>query len=126
LGKHFKEWYYQAYPTTKTAPDRTRWELLLQMVHHIWNTGEIPTELTWTILVLIPKGDGTQTRGIGLNETLWKILEAIVDTRVKADVVFHDILRGFIHRGGTGTAILSQIGPGACIHRKRTPLCCFP
>jgi Reverse transcriptase (RNA-dependent DNA polymerase) len=76
------------------------------MVHHIWNTGEIPTELTWTILVLIPKGDGTQTRGIGLNETLWKILEAIVDTRVKAAVVFHDILQGFIHRRGTGTVIL--------------------
>ena len=104
---HFKEWYHEAYPTNEdTEPDRTRWDLLVNLVTHMWNTGEIPTELTWTILVLIPKGDGSQTRGIGLNETLWKILEAIIDTRVKSVVVFHDILHGFIQRRGTGTAIL--------------------
>ena len=106
-AEHFKEWHAQAFPSSEEIePDRSNWDLLLHLVTHMWNTGEIPTELTWTILVLIPKGDGTQTRGIGLNETLWKILEAIIDTRVKAAVVFHDILHGFIQRRGTGTAIL--------------------
>jgi Reverse transcriptase (RNA-dependent DNA polymerase) len=76
------------------------------MVTHIWNTGQIPTELTWTLLVLIPKDGDTSTRGIGLTETLWKIIEAIIDTRIKEVIRFHDILHGFISRRGTGTAIL--------------------
>ena len=36
-------------------------------------TGEIPQELIWTILVLILKGK-TNTRGIDLLETLWKVV----------------------------------------------------
>jgi hypothetical protein len=57
-------------------------------------------------LVLIPKDGGRQTCGIGLTETLWKIIEAIVDTRCRVAIRFHDILHGFIQRRGTGTAIL--------------------
>jgi Reverse transcriptase (RNA-dependent DNA polymerase) len=104
--EHFKKWYYQAYPESESEPDRTKWDKLVTMVEHIWNTGHIPTELTWTILVLIPKDGGTATRGIGLTETLWKIIEAIINTRVKQVTKFHDILHGFISRHGTGTAIL--------------------
>ena len=40
---------------------------LVDTVHHMWHTGEIPQELIWTLLVLIPKGT-TTTRGIGLLE----------------------------------------------------------
>ena len=73
----------------------------------MWATGEIPTELTWQILVLIPKGTpGDGSRGIGLLETVWKLMEAIMDTRVKEVVVFHDFLHGFRTNRGTGTAIL--------------------
>jgi hypothetical protein len=105
-AKHFKEWYREAYPDTEQEPSRDRWDKLVHIVLHIWNTGKLPTELTWTILVLIPKGDGTQTRGIGLTETLWEIVEAIIDTWCKEVIRFHDILHGFIQRRGTGTAIL--------------------
>ena len=52
---------------------------LVEIVQHMWRTGEIPQELGWTVLVLIPKGT-TYTRDIGLLETLWKVAEALIDT----------------------------------------------
>ena len=58
---------------------------LVDIVHHMWSTGEIPQELGWTVLVLIPKGT-TDTRFVGLLETLWKVVEALIDTRLCASL----------------------------------------
>ena len=35
------------------------------------------------VLILIPKGT-TDTRGIGLLETLWKVVEVLINTRLCA------------------------------------------
>ena len=43
----------------------------------MWRMGEIPQELGWTIMVLILKGT-TDTIGIGLMDTLWKVVEALL------------------------------------------------
>ena len=59
----------------------------------------------WKVLVLIPKGN-TDTRGIGLLEFLWKVVEAIIDTHLRASVRLHDILHGFRIGKGTGKVIL--------------------
>ena len=59
----------------------------------------------WTILVLILKGN-TDTRGIGLLETLWKVVEVLVDTFLCASLQMHDILHGFRAGIGVGTAIM--------------------
>ena len=67
-----KDWHREAFPEDydlEQEPDRTRWDLLTTLIHHMWNSGEIPTELTWTILVLIPKDNGDK-RGIGLLEVI--------------------------------------------------------
>ena len=45
----------------------------------MWCMGDTPQELGWMIMVLILKGT-TDTRGIGLLETLWKVVEALIDT----------------------------------------------
>ena len=50
-------------------------------------------------MVLIPKGI-TNTRGIGLLETLWKVVEALIDTRLRVSLQFHYVLHGF--RAGIG------------------------
>ena len=71
----------------------------------MWQHGEIPTELVWTILVLIPKGN-TNLWGIILLETLWKVAEAIIDTNTRASIRFHYVLHGFRMGRITGTAIL--------------------
>ena len=48
----------------------------------------------WTVLVLLPKGT-TDTRGIGMLETLWKMVEASIDTRLRASPQMHNVLHGF-------------------------------
>ena len=60
----------------------------------MWHTGEIPQEMGWTVLVLLPKGT-TDTRGIGMLETLWKMVEASIDTRLHASPQMHNVLHGF-------------------------------
>ena len=59
----------------------------------------------WTVLVPIINGT-TNTRGIGLLENLWKVVEALIDTRLSASLYMHNILHGFRARIGTGTAIM--------------------
>ena len=74
-------------------------------VRYIWEYSTLPTDLSWTILVLLPKGNA-DTRSIGLLEVLWKLVESIIDTWIKTTVMFHDILHGFIACRGTGKAIM--------------------
>ena len=59
----------------------------------------------WTILVLIPKGN-TDTWGIVLLETLWKAVEAIIDTCLWASIQFHDVLCEF--RAGRNTETVTM------------------
>ena len=51
----------------------------MKLVKHMWESSMFPTELSWTILVLLPKVQ-TDTSGIGLLEVLWKVVEAIIHT----------------------------------------------
>jgi hypothetical protein len=103
-AQDFKQWVCEVFLDDEgTVPNPVCWTKLVKIIQHMWYTGEIPTKLTWTILVLIPKGDGN-SRGIGLMETLQKLSDIIMDTstRIKAAVSFHSILHG-AHRG-TGTS----------------------
>ena len=61
----------------------------------------------WTTMVLILKGKGAY-RVIGLVETIWKVCTSIVNIRLQSSIVLHDILHGFRHGRGTGTAIIED------------------
>ena len=78
---------------------------LVDLVQYMLHIGDTPQELLWMILVLITKGD-TNTKGIVLLETLWKVVEALIDTRLHASLQLHDALHGFRDGRGTGTAIM--------------------
>ena len=65
----------------------------------------ILTDLSWAISVLLTKCN-VDTRGIGMLEVLWKVVEAIIDTRIKMVVKFHDVLNIFCASRGTGMAIM--------------------
>ena len=78
---------------------------LVNIVQHMWLTGEIPQELGWIILSLIPKGS-TYSQCIGLLETLWKVVEVIIDTRLRTSIHFHDVIYGLWARKGMRTAIM--------------------
>ena len=62
---------------SKTPPRMEHCLCLGDIVHHMLRTGEIPQELVWTVLILIPKGN-TDTWGIGLIETLWKVAKVLI------------------------------------------------
>ena len=57
----------------------------------------------WTILVLITK-ENIEIQGIGLLESLCKVVKEIIGTRLRACVCLHDILHGF--HAGRGTEML--------------------
>ena len=57
------------------------------------------------MLVLIQKGDA-DTQGVGLLEVVLKVVEVVIDTRIKKLGQFHDVLHGFCVGRGAGTAIL--------------------
>ena len=71
----------------------------------MWRTGGIPQELEWKILVPIPRGT-TNTIGIGLLEILWKVVDALIYTHLRASLQMHDVLHEFRAGTGMGTAIL--------------------
>ena len=81
------------------------WVCLVDIVHHMWRMGEIPQELGWTVLLLIPKWT-TYTQGAILLETLWKVVGVLIDTRIHASLQLHDVLHGFRSRRQTGMAIM--------------------
>ena len=54
----------------------------MEITHFMWKHVDISRELGWTIVVIITKGD-MDTRGIGLLKSLWKVVEAIIDTRLR-------------------------------------------
>ena len=78
---------------------------LVDIVQHMWRTGEIPQELGWTVLVIIPKGT-SNTWSIGLIDTLWKVVEALIDTRLRASLQLHDVLQRLRAGRGTGADIM--------------------
>ena len=78
---------------------------LLDIAQHMWSMEDTTHELGWTVLVLIPKWT-TNTRGIGLIDTLWKVAEAVIYTRLRTSLQLHDVLHWFRDRIGTGKAIM--------------------
>ena len=53
---------------------------------------------------MIPKGGGTNFRGIGLVEFLCKAIYSIINRRLSSSIQFHTALHGFRAGRGTGTA----------------------
>ena len=57
------------------------------------------------MLVLLPKSNA-DTQGIGLLEVLWKAVEAIINTHIKTEVMFHEVLHRFFSCRGMGRDIM--------------------
>jgi Reverse transcriptase (RNA-dependent DNA polymerase) len=87
------------------SPDQTNWNNLVKLIQHVFVTGEIPQRLAFSTLVLLPEPDGG-VRGIGLLETIWKIIAIIIKDRLVDTSEFDDSLHGFLPRRGTATAII--------------------
>ncbi len=81
-----------------------QWQSFVALLQAIWTTGSVPTQMSWMIVVLLPKGGGNY-HGIGLLDPIWKVVEKVMVYRFTA-LKLHDRLHGRLPRWGTGTAIM--------------------
>ena len=105
--EHFQKWRREAYSREKlkTHPQMEIWLCMVDIVQHLWHKGEIPQELVCTVIVTITKG-ATNTQGIGMLDTLQKVVGVLIDNRSRTSLQLHDVLHGFRDRRGTMTAIM--------------------
>ena len=95
------------------------WKQLVMLVQAVWDTGTVPVQLRWVIVVLLPKGGGDY-RGIGLLEPIWKIIERVMKTRLDA-IDLHESLHGCRNQRGTGTAVIEAKLAQQLAHLEQTP-----
>ncbi len=81
-----------------------RWRLFVTLLQAVWEIGTVPTQMTWMIIILFPKGRGNYC-GIGLLDPIWKVVEKVMVARFSV-IKLHDCLHGRLPRRGTGTAIM--------------------
>ena len=79
-----------------------RWRIFVRLARAIWETGTIPRQMMWAIVILLPRGGGN-FRAVGLLKPFWKVLDIIMDNRLHV-VEFHNCLHGSIKGKGCGTA----------------------
>ena len=104
--EQFKQWQREVYPRDqlKDPPQMEHWLCLIDIIRHMWFTGEITQDLVWNVIVLIPKGN-TDKQDIGLLDTLWKVVEVLIDTHIYASLQLQDVLHRFRSIIGTCIAI---------------------
>ena len=66
---------------------------MARLVQVIFRDKTVPEEISWAIMVLLPKGK-EEYMGIGLVEVLRKVWSVVVNCRLKRSVVLHDALHG--------------------------------
>jgi hypothetical protein len=81
-----------------------RWRLFVALLQMVWERGSVPTQMTWMITILLPKGGGDYC-GIGLLNPIWKVVEKVMVARLSV-IELHDCLHSRLLHRGTGTAIM--------------------
>ena len=71
---------------------------------------------------MIPKGGGTDFRGIGLVEVLWKAIYSIINRQILSSIQFHDALHGFRTGRVRGTTTVKAKLPHLLISMRETVL----
>ena len=77
----------------------------MEIVQSCLKEGIIPQAFQFGTLVIIPKDDNGGVRGIGLLETIHKLISQIINIRISGTVDFCDSVHGFRRERGTHTAI---------------------
>ena len=105
-AENIKVWLRGIVEEEEEGNERTGnlWRIFVHLIQTIWEQGEVPRQMLWMVVVLLPKGGGDY-RNIGLLEPFWKVIEVIMDGRMEA-IDFHDCLHGFLKGRGTGTATI--------------------
>ncbi len=79
-AEHLKEWLCgirceETEESTGGAGDC--WRLFVALVQATWESSTVPTQMSWMVIVLLPKGGGDY-HSIGLLDPIWKVVEKIM------------------------------------------------
>jgi hypothetical protein len=79
-AEHLKEWLRgiqreEAEDGEEDAGDL--WRLFVSLIQATWDSGTVPTQMSWVVIVLLPKGGGDY-RDIGLLDPMWKVIKKIM------------------------------------------------
>ena len=85
-GEHLKGWLAAA----EAGRNDALWQKLVYLIQHAFETGDIPDAMAWSVMVLLPKG-GSDFRGIGLVEVIWKVVAIIINERFKTSISFPQV-----------------------------------
>jgi hypothetical protein len=66
-AEHIKSWLRDMIEEEEKGTENAGdiWRLFVRLIQIIWDKGEIPRQMLWMVVVLLPKGGG-DFRGIGL------------------------------------------------------------
>ena len=103
-AEHLCQWLIAA--TQDDTLDATNWQKVASIVQTSFCYGKMAEELMWQMVVLIPKGQRGDFRGIGLVEVIWKTMSSLLKRRLTAAIMFHDMLHCFRVGHGMVTATL--------------------
>ena len=81
--------------------------MVVELVQLSFRDGVIAEEVTYKVVVLIPKGGGDY-RGTGLLEVIWKAVAVILNRRLTVAITHHESLHRFRVGRGTGNATLEE------------------
>jgi hypothetical protein len=106
-AEHLKKWLRsirreEAEESAEGAGDC--WRLFVALVQATCESGTMPSQMSWMVIVLLPKGGGDYC-GIGLLDPMWKIMEKIMVAQMSY-LQLHDCLHGGLPLRGMGTAIM--------------------
>ena len=105
-AEDIKFWATEYEENTDDNKEHLPFSKLIKIIQTCFATGTLPKALHISTLVLIPKPNSRDYRGIGLLEILWKLMTAIIDNRLRSTIKFQDEIHGFRKARGTGTATL--------------------
>jgi exonuclease III len=100
--EHLRKWMEEA-ETDKDSG--IQWKKVVDIVQRAFEGQPLPSSFGTGILVLIPKGEPDQFRGIALLEVIYKLVSTIINARLGDAIKFHKAVHGFRRGRGTTTAI---------------------
>ncbi len=106
-AEHLKEWLCgirgeEAEESTEEAGDC--WRLFVSLVQASRESSTVPTQMSWMVIVLLPKGGGDY-HGIGLLDPMWKVVEKIMAAQMSC-LELHNCLQCKLPHRGMGMAIM--------------------
>ena len=105
-AEHLRMWIYTA--TREEDFDPINRENVATIINAALRGVEHVTSCACQTVVVIPKGGGTDFRGIGRVEVLWKAITGIINRRILSYIQFHDTIHLLCTERRTRTINLTE------------------